>query len=45
MIAEYTEYLDAVLSTVASQKCPCIVAGDMNIDLAKCGAIGNCIFY
>ncbi len=35
-IAEFKQHMDAVLDTLANQKYPCIIAGDINIDLVKC---------
>ena len=34
-IKEFSNKLDAVLHRIASQKVPCIVAGDFNMDLTK----------
>jgi hypothetical protein len=36
-IAEFTQTFETTLSKLAEQKYPCIIAGDINIDLAKNG--------
>jgi hypothetical protein len=35
-IEEFKQHMDIVLGTLANQKYPCIIAGDINIDLTKC---------
>ena len=33
---EFTDAIDPVLRKISSQNIPCIIAGDINIDLTKC---------
>lgn len=35
-VEEFKHHMDTVLGKLAHQKYPCIIAGDINIDLAKC---------
>lgn len=35
-IVEYTKALDSSLNKISNQQCPCLIAGDVNIDLTKC---------
>ncbi len=37
-INEFTKEMDLVLGKLANQALPCIIGGDMNIDLTKCGS-------
>lgn len=36
LVVDFQQSLEVVLNIISSQKYPCVVAGDMNIDLCKC---------
>jgi len=44
-ITEFKDQFEIVLDTLSSQSLPCIIAGDMNIDLLKCGSHSSTAQY
>ena len=37
-VVEFHKAIEVSLVKISCQQCPCLIAGDINIDLAKCGA-------
>jgi len=37
-VVEFHKAIEVSLGKISCQQCPCLIAGDINIDLAKCGA-------
>ena len=44
-VVEFTSLLEPVLNSISCQKLPCIIAGDINIDLTKSGVNENTSRY
>ena len=44
-ISDFMSNLEHVLNTILAQKLPCIIAGDINIDLTKCNTSNDTAAY